>query len=106
MAPVLSSADKGKTINLRVGADATLRLPENPLTGYRWAIETADENVAEIKEQAYDPASDAVGGGGEARWLMKAKSPGATTIKLKRWRQWEGESSVVERFELTLRVSQ
>jgi hypothetical protein len=36
---------------------------------------------------------------------MRAKAPGSTTIKLKRWRQWEGEGSVVERFELTLRVS-
>ena len=105
MAPVLTSADKGKTINLRVGAEATLRLPENPSTGYRWTIDAADWNVAEIREEAYEPSSEAVGGGGEAQWLMKAKAPGATTIKLKRWRQWEGEGSVVERFELTLRVS-
>jgi hypothetical protein len=36
---------------------------------------------------------------------MKAKAPGATTIKLKRWRQREGERSVVEGFEITLRIS-
>lgn len=105
MASALTSADNGKTINLQVGAAATLHLPENPSTGYRWAIDATDANVAEIKEEAYDPTSKAVGGGGEAQWLMEAKAPGATTIKLKRWRQWEGESSVVERFELTLRVS-
>jgi inhibitor of cysteine peptidase len=105
MASVLTSADNGKTINLRVGAAAELHLPENPSTGYRWAIDAADANVAEIKEEAYDPASKAVGSGGQAQWVMKAKAPGTTTIKLKRLRQWEGESSVVERFELTLRVA-
>jgi inhibitor of cysteine peptidase len=105
MASVLTSADSGKTIDLRVGAEAALRLPENPSTGFRWAIDAADANLAEIKQGAYDPASKAVGGGGQAQWLIKAKAPGATTIKLKRWRQWEGESSVVERFEITLRIS-
>ena len=37
MASVLTSADNGKTIDLRVGAAAALRLAENPSTGYRWA---------------------------------------------------------------------
>jgi len=37
--------------------------------------------------------------------LITAKAPGETRIKLKRWRQWEGESSVVERYEFTLRIS-
>ncbi len=105
MAPVLTSADNGKAIDLRVGAEAALRLAENPSTGFRWAIDAADAKVAEIKEEAYHPTSKAVGGGGQAEWLIKAKAPGATTIKLKRWRQWEGESSVVERFEITLRIS-
>ena len=105
MAQVLTSADNGKTIDLRVGAEAALHLAENPSTGFRWAVDAVDANVAEIKEGAYDPTSKAVGGGGQAQWLIKAKSAGETTIKLKRWRQWEGESSTVERFEITLRIS-
>ena len=105
MASVLTSADNGRTIDLRVGAEAALSLPENPSTGYRWAVDAADENIAEIREEPFNPASKAVGGGGEARWLIRAKAPGATTVKLKRWRQWEGESSIVERFEVALRIA-
>jgi inhibitor of cysteine peptidase len=105
MASVLTSADNGKTIDLRVGAEAALRLAENPSTGFRWGVDAADASVAAIKEEAYGATSKAVGGGGQAQWLIKAKAVGTTTIKLKRWREWEGDGSVVERFEITLRVS-
>jgi hypothetical protein len=37
--------------------------------------------------------------------LMRATAPGTTTVKLKRWREWEGERSVVERYEITLEIS-
>jgi inhibitor of cysteine peptidase len=105
MSSVLTSADNGRTIELHVGAEAALRLPENPSTGYRWAVDAADPSLVRIEERGYLATSEKIGAPGEAQWLMKAKVPGATEIKLKRWRQWEGERSVVERFEIKLRVS-
>jgi inhibitor of cysteine peptidase len=104
MAPSLTESDNGKTIPLKVGVEATLRLPENPSTGYRWALDAADSSVAAIKEQSYDGASKP-GAGGVAQWAIKAAAPGSTTIKLKRWRPWEGDASVVERYEITVSVS-
>jgi inhibitor of cysteine peptidase len=105
MSSVLTAADNGRTVELHVGDEVALRLPENATTGYRWAIDSADANLVDIKEGQYVSTSEKMGGGGEAQWLIKAKAPGATSIKLKRWRQWEGESSVVERYEITLRIS-
>ena len=105
MSSVLTAADNGRTVELPVGDEVALRLPENATTGYRWAIDSADANLVDIKEGQYVSTSEKMGGGGEAQWLIKAKAPGATSIKLKRWRQWEGESSVVERYEITLRIS-
>jgi inhibitor of cysteine peptidase len=105
VASILTSADNGRTIELHVGDEAALRLPENPSTGYRWAVDVADPNLVRIEERGYLATSERIGAAGEAQWLIKAKAPGATTIKLKRWRQWEGERSVVERFEIKLRVS-
>jgi inhibitor of cysteine peptidase len=102
---VLTAADNGRTVELRVGDELALRLPENATTGYRWAIDAAEANLVDIKEGQYVSTSENMGGGGEAQWSMKAKAPGATSIKLKRWRQWEGDSSVVERYEITLRIS-
>jgi inhibitor of cysteine peptidase len=105
MSSVLTAADNGRTVELHVGDEVALHLPENATTGYRWAIDSADANLVDIKEGQYVSTSEKMGGGGEAQWLIKAKAPGATSIKLKRWRQWEGESSVVERYEITLRIS-
>ena len=35
----------------------------------------------------------------------KPKLPGSTTVRLKRWRPWEGDKSVVERYDVTIDVS-
>ena len=104
MSSVLTLTDSGRIVDLRVGDEATLRLPDNPSTGYRWAVDAADTNLVEIKEGEYVSTSKMVGGGGEAQWLIKAKAPGTTVIKLKRWRPWEGDCSIVERYGITIRI--
>jgi inhibitor of cysteine peptidase len=102
---VLTAADNGKRIVLKVGAEATLRLPENPSTGYRWAVDAADSHLVDVSQSEYAPASNAPGAGGQAQWTLKAKAPGSTTVRLKRWRPWEGDRSVVERYDVTIDVS-
>ena len=104
MSQILTENDNGTIVEYHVGGEALLRLPENASTGYRWAVEAADSNLVDVQEGEYLPMSHAVGSGGEAQWIVRAKATGATQIKLKRWRRWEGESSVRERFEFTLRV--
>jgi inhibitor of cysteine peptidase len=102
---VLTAADNGKKIVLKVGAEATLRLPENPSTGYRWAVDAADSHLVDVSQAEYAPASNAPGAGGQARWTIKAKAAGSATVRLKRWRPWEGDKSVVERYDITIDVS-
>jgi len=102
---VLTSANNGGSIELHVGNRVVIRLPENPSTGYHWAIESVDVSLAEIKEGEFIPASQMAGAGGEAQWLLKAKAPGMTAVKLKRWRPWEGERSIVERYQITLQIA-
>lgn len=46
MSSVLTSADNEKTVDMHVGDEAALRLPENPSTGYRWAVNAADREAA------------------------------------------------------------
>ncbi len=104
MSAVLTEADKGKTVQLHVGGDIVIRLPENAATGYRWEVDAADKSLVGVSEGAYLAASKAVGSGGQAQWIVHAKAPGTTPVKLKCWRRWEGERSVIERFEVSLRV--
>jgi len=104
MSVSLTAADNGKTVELHVGDAAVLRLPENATTGYRWAVDAADGSVVEIAEGEYIATPNRVGAGGEAQWIVRAKAAGATQVKLKHWREWEGERSVIERYEISLRI--
>jgi len=102
---ILTAADNGRAVDVHLGDDVALRLPENATTGYRWAVDYADANLVDVSEEQPVSTSENMGGGGEAQWSIKTRAAGATSIKLKRWRPWEGESSVVERYEITLRIS-
>ena len=104
MVAVLSLADNGRTIDLRVGHTVMLRLPENPSTGYGWAVD-GDLHLVELGERSHVASSMTVGSGGESQWAIKATAPGTTTLMLKHWREWEGDRSVTERYEVTLVIS-
>lgn len=101
---ILTETDNGKIVESHIGSEVVLRLTENAATGYRWGVEAIDESLVEVQEGEYLPLSHAIGSGGEAQWIVRAKATGITTIKLKHWRRWEGEISVRERFEFSLRI--
>jgi inhibitor of cysteine peptidase len=95
----------GSQVSLSVGDELTLRLGENPTTGYRWALHAADTRVLALVRSEFHLRHTASGGGGE-RWItFAALLAGSTNLVLKLWRAWEGESSVDRRFELTVIVS-
>ena len=101
---VLTERDNGREVTLPDGRELSLSLPENRTTGYRWDLEEEDRGLLETREAEGSDVSPAVGSGGRARWIVRAIAPGTSRLRLKRWRPWEGESSTVERFELTIRV--
>jgi inhibitor of cysteine peptidase len=103
---LLTEADNGKTVDLRVGEEARVRLSENASTGYQWAVESADEALAQIGEAVHFPGpADRVGGSGSVQWVLRAKAPGRRRVSFKYWRPWEGDRSIVKRFEITLRIA-
>ncbi len=102
---VITEADDGATIEIHVGESATLALSENPTTGYRWEIAPQQRTVVEIRDRPYKSQSNAIGGGGEASWTLRAVEPGETTLSAKLWRQWEGDGSIVKRFTARVKVS-
>ena len=101
----LTRVDNGNAVALRVGDRLVLRLEENPSTGYRWALETHDEEVVSLQHQEYGPFPHAaVGGGGQRSWTFIAQKAGTDTLQLKLRRPWEGENSITTRFTVTLHV--
>lgn len=101
----LGPEDKGKTVEVRRGALMEVCLPENPTTGYRWEVDHADESIVGLEEVVFSRASSVtVGAGGWRTFRFKARATGSARLQLKRWRPWEGSQSIVDRYEVSIRV--
>jgi predicted secreted protein len=102
----LTESDHDRTVSVHCGDVVEVRLPEKPATGFRWAVERiGNKSVAlESENFAAPPARAGAGQGGMRIFRFSAGSPGSARVKLKRWREWEGERSTAARFEVTLQV--
>ena len=100
----ISKVQDGQTIAAHVDDLIALELPSNPTTGYKWAFASIDESLIVVESADYHAANTAIGSGGAERWMLRARFPGTTRIELKRLRPWEGDRSIVERFNVTLRI--
>ena len=101
----LTEADKGKTIDVQQGTEVLIRLNENPTTGYRWAIDQSDDTVLPLQGSNFASSpSAAVGAGGTRLFTFTANQPGTVHLQLKRWREWQGDSSIIERYDVTIQV--
>jgi inhibitor of cysteine peptidase len=100
----LTAADSGKTLEVSSGDILSIQLAENPTTGYRWTLQTPDEQILELQSLEFSPANSGIGAGGQRTFTLQAKSPGTAHLQLKEWRQWEGDRSILNQFELTVQV--
>ena len=100
----ISAAQDGERMSVRVGDRINLTLPENASSGYRWSIRSHDDTVLSVEDSGYR-ADASVGGAGVAEWTFRAKEAGATLVELVRWRRWEGERSIVERFSFSAEIA-
>jgi inhibitor of cysteine peptidase len=95
----------GRIIELALGQTLELKLDENPTTGYRWGLENSNPEVITLEYTTFAlPQTTAVGSGGQRVWQFRGVARGQSWLKLKHWRPWSGESSVLETFETTVHV--
>jgi inhibitor of cysteine peptidase len=94
---ILSEQDRGRTVEVAEGDIITVRLRENPTTGYRWSVETTDG--LELVGDDFEAGGGAIGAAGERVLEFRATRPGSHKLRLKNWREWEGDASVIDRFE-------
>lgn len=102
---ILTQQDNGMTLNLKVGDRFSIQLPENPTTGFQWAINPNQDGLLTLQKTSYIPASpQLIGSGGQKIWEFKVKKAGKTNLSLKYWRPWEGDSSIVDRYSVTVQA--
>jgi predicted secreted protein len=100
---ILTDKDQGHTVEVGAESVVTLRLDENPSTGYRWNVETA--GGLEMESDSFERAGDAIGAGGVRVFQFRASEAGSHRLSIKKWRDWEGESSIIDRFYVTIVVN-
>lgn len=80
------------TLRLRPGATTTLRLPENPSTGYSWRLDAAAssglDHVA-LVDGGHRRGQNMPGAPGLRLWTIRALSPGTATLRFVYQRPWE-----------------
>lgn len=98
---ILTEQDSDRSVDMNMGDVVTVRLNENPTTGYRWSVETAHglEQVSDHME-----VGGAIGSEGVRMLQFRTTRVGSSELRMKKLREWEGEGSVIDRFNVRIVV--
>ena len=103
---MLTLNDTTKTQSVKVGELITIKLPENPTTGFNWEIKEINKKILELAEAEFEAGEgEQIGGGGTKIFKFKPKSPGSTIIKLILKRISDPDDSAIQHFEATIIVN-
>jgi inhibitor of cysteine peptidase len=102
----LIKEDNERTIETAVGDILSVELDSNPTTGFDWAFDELDASMFAAVEDNFNLAENAaIGAGGAHIFKLKVIKAGRGQIKLKYRRSWEGDSSIRDRFTLTVEAA-
>ena len=79
-------------IAAKAGEAFTIKLEENPTTGYQWSVSISDGSVLSLDKDEYvadDQSGEMVGSGGVRVLTFKALEAGTATIDMVYERSWE-----------------
>src|SRR5271165_852346 len=99
----LGRADSGTKLEITAGDTVRIFLNEISSAGYRWEVERADPTVLR-REATHIAPGPAVGSGASRVFEFTAIGAGETFVGLKLWREWLGDKSIADRFQVTIRV--
>jgi inhibitor of cysteine peptidase len=101
----INKNQSGGEVEVALGETFQVRLPENPTTGYRWAISSSSGPSIEMQEDTFEPpGGEGLGAGGSHRWRFLTIQEGTVELVMEYRRSWEKRSA--ETFTVTIRVKQ
>lgn len=105
MFKIFTGEQSGSSVDLKAGELVTIRLEENPTTGYSWNM-SFTKGLELIKDEFFSSAgTELVGAGGVHEWTVKANSTGQYNVSGIYKRPWEGITGDEDTFNLTLNIS-
>jgi predicted secreted protein len=99
---VSSVSDKNRVATVDTGETIVIRLPENPTTGYRWAIESC--GTLKSAGDNFEPGGEAPGSAG-IRSFQWTAVPGTHPVSLALRREWEAADQAIDHFAMNVRVA-
>jgi inhibitor of cysteine peptidase len=100
----LTEHDNGAEITVQRAEEIIIALPENPTTGYRWAVETSGNALA-FTSADFAPATTAIGAGGKRTMRFIAQRPGTSTIHAQLRRAWDDPKAAINAYTVTIAVT-
>ncbi|MBG9579371.1 hypothetical protein ABE42_09090, partial [Bacillus thuringiensis] len=75
-------------------------------TGYHWTTTNINHQIPLVGEhfQPNNTGDGTVGKPGVHKFQFKAIEPGVTKLQLKKWRSWEGDSSIIDKFYVWVHI--
>jgi len=101
---VVSEEQNNSTVNLGLNNTMTVRLNENPTTGYQWNLTTSPGLVI-IGDKYLPSAPQLAGSGGAHLWEIKGVQTGTQGIKAIYMRSWEPVTGNETTFSMTVIVT-
>ena len=103
---ILTQANNGQSIEVQTGDFITIRLDENPTTGYVWKEKSDQQGILELTSSEFvRNTGGGLGAGGQRVFTFKALKAGSFSLYFKNWREWEGERSIRATFKATVKVN-
>jgi len=100
----LDEAGNGRTIDLALGDEFTVGLPENRTTGYRWEVRSRAAAVCDLASDEYQAPKPTPGAAGVHVWTFRATRPGAAELLLVYRRPWGEPSTPEKTFAVRIRA--
>ena len=100
----LAEDASGREIELALGQQVAIRLPENRTTGFQWDLESSGKPVCVLVNDAVEGQTGAPGQGATHLWKFRAARPGQGTIALAYRRPWERQAAPAQTFTVRVRV--
>lgn len=88
----VTEGSDGKQIDLSVGQQFTIVLPENPTTGYVWHFVKNGQPTCVLIHDSFRASSHQVGSPGMHEWQFRAAASGRVTLEMELARGWERET--------------
>ncbi|MFT4141211.1 MAG: protease inhibitor I42 family protein [Bacillus sp. (in: firmicutes)] len=103
---VITKEDSGKIIKIPRDHFFSVHLSEKLATGYHWTVVDLSNHISLVSENlSFNTTKDiSLGKSGIHSFQFKANIPGLIKMNFKQWRQWEGEKSIIDNFNVWLDV--